>query len=619
MQKMKALLLLFSYGFIFVSSIVATASINGRLFDVQTGQPINGGSIIMFEDYSVNLIGYPLTGRNATSVVADSLGYFQFDDLGFWTQTVSFTAYAQGYALLPFVTDTFDTAPSTTLNLYLEPYSFETVTKGVKVYVKDRLSGQNISGIQVEIQYPGETIRTSGMKLVYDTLWQTAIAQKTNGSGLASFISAVPGNNLLLKVSSSGHATKLLLIGAIDTTRLTEYTIFIDPVRATVAGHVSDNKTGNPINQAKIELRQLVFRPSDSLNPVGYYVRDTVSTDSNGAYMFSGLAAATQYRLVASSSDCNDDSAEVDVPAYTGTPIVLPKTNMTLTSCFGDINGRVMAFHGNRPIANAVAYLKSVNFKRVGDIYVIRDTILDSVVTGNDGYFFFGHRNNERFLFITASCELYKTTEPYEINVSGGDTVFVTVPIWIESGIIGNVTDSVSGRGLSGAKVEVFALQYRFENGKFQTVRVSVDTLTTDSTALFASPQYLTGGFIRGYEISVSADGYITKTLTGITIDSASPEYGANIEMCPVHVKSDESPRTGYVQAKVVRHGKWLTVVSEAQGLVVIYNIYGQQLWKGKTNTIVSTQHILANNQMLFVSVKINGMKTAVMKTLLSE
>jgi hypothetical protein len=313
------------------------------------------------------------------------------------------------------------------------------------------------------------------------------------------------------------------------------------------------------------------------------------------------------------------DSIAVSVPAYSGSPITLPPANISLISHYGDIQGKVISFHGSRMIDSATIYLKSVNFKLVGNMYVMRDTTLDSVTTIQNGAFFFQNKDKNRFLSLVATCENYKETEPLEVQIEGGDTVEYVIPMWISSGIIGNITDTVSRRPISSAVVDVYAKILMLDNGQLKTIRVKVDSLIADSTGVFSSPLFTTGSYYRSYEITVSASGYLTKTITGITFNESNPEYVANVALSPLNTETESHRSTKCIIPQLRISGKTLMILSQEGGVVHVMNIRGQKLLQGKSNSPILLDGILANNQVLFIVLQIKDETKSIFKIVLME
>jgi hypothetical protein len=491
---------------------------SGNVIDSITRQPIPGATISITEHVGLN------SGNKVFAYMtkADSQGAYsaKLDWVMPTCAFVRFSAYAPGYAL-PSSYKLITRAATQTVDFALLAYTPADVVGGIKVTVMDSLVSDPLPGATVALQEKDNlSLITTGCNTSASYVpFTTQSEQTTNSQGVAAFF-ADTIHSYWVRVKAQGAAAKAVAVGIVKAGELKEITVYLNKRRASVLGTVLDSIGKKPVKAALVEVRQLVFRlGEDTL--YGYYIVDTMRTDSNGRFAIDGLSQATKFRLMVAANGYYQDSVSFETGEYKGYPLDTVRVTALLNSNRGIISGRVAETYTGKPVDSATVYLKTQVATQSGDLWILRNRVVDSVRTKSTGAYSFANLEAEREYSVCAIGYLFSLSDEIERVATADSIMIADVPMRIASGIEASAFDSLTNARIAGAKAVVYATSMVVKDNKPAKVTTALDSMITDSTGYIVFPLELTNPITTDYRLAVSMPGYATKTIANITVDSA--------------------------------------------------------------------------------------------------
>jgi hypothetical protein len=491
---------------------------SGIVIDSITRQPIPGATISITEHVGLN------SGNRVFAYMTktDSQGTYsvKLDWVMPTCAFIRFSAYAPGYAL-PSCYKLINRAATQTVGLALLAYTPADVVSGIKVTVMDSLVSDPLPGATVAVQEKDNLslISTGCNTSASNVPFTTQSEQTTNSQGVAAFF-ADTIHSYWVRVKAQGAAAKAVAVGIVKAGELKEISVYLNKRRASVLGTVLDSIGKKPVKAALVVVRQLVFRQGED-TLYGYYIVDTMRTDSNGHFAIDGLSQATKFQLMVAANGYYHDSVSFETGEYKGYPLDTVRVTALLNSNRGIISGRVSENYTGKPVDSATVYLKTQVATPAGDLWVLRDKVVDSVRASPAGAYSFPNLEVQREYSICAIAPLYSLSDEIERVVAADSTMNTDVPLRITSGVEASVFDTLTNERITGAKAVVYATSKVFKDNKFDKVTTAIDSMITDSTGYIVFPLELTNPVTTDYRITVSRQGYAIKSISNITVDSA--------------------------------------------------------------------------------------------------
>ncbi len=446
----------------------------------------------------------------------DATGAYSFSDVADSSYTIRVTA--TGYVAKTSSTITVSGA-NQTVNFDLVPIVYGKVAGTIT----DAAGSSPISGAIVTLRVGTQTRATDTVgadgKYQFDSV--------ASGTYSVRAVAATYTTSTTDSVIVSGSATKTVDIALAKI------------VYGTVSGTVTDSATpSTKIAQAVVTLR------------VGGQIRDTDTTDADGAYQFDSVVAGTYSVRVAASTYLTET---VDSVVVSGTaPITV---NVALVKIlYATISGTVTDSGPTpAPLGGAVVTLQAAG----GIGGTRRDTTdaqgnysFDSVSTGT---------------YTLAAVDSGYARRTVVVTAAGAsqtiDFKLLTIQI---SSLAGVVTDSGTTQPVSGAVVSL-------RLGNSTVIR---DTTGTDGTYSFASVE--TGDYILRVEMM----GYTTKNVQFYARGTAAASVNVDLAArSATQIVSQRSANAGARRIDISR-GKMVLNGFASRGVVTIYNMNGRVAFK---------------------------------------
>ncbi|MEI2325688.1 carboxypeptidase regulatory-like domain-containing protein [Priestia megaterium] len=287
---------------------------------------------------------------------------------------------------------------------------------------------------------------------------------RTDESGNFTITGLLPGA-YTLRVSAEGFTlyTEQVIVTAGDTT-LVSIPLTPKVNVGAIVGIVTNSETNQPIQGARV-----VVLNGENVVAVGY-------TDEQGNFIITGIPVGT-YIILATAPGFNSESKSVIVEA--GETIPVPPFNLTAISNAGSITGRVIDQRTGKPIQGATVFvLKGKDVVAVGYTDEQGNFIITGVPAGT---------------YIILATAPGFNSESKSVIVEAGEIVpvppFNLTAISNAGSITGRVIDQRTGKPIQGATVfvlkgkDVVAVGYTDEQGNFIITRVPAGTYTILATA----------------------------------------------------------------------------------------------------------------------------------------
>ncbi|MGM7702002.1 carboxypeptidase regulatory-like domain-containing protein [Pseudalkalibacillus sp. Hm43] len=417
--------------------------------ETTTGDPIQG-AVLTIRDAR--------TGANITQVVTNNLGLYTAIGLapGNYIVTVQaedFQTQQKGATIL--------SGQTTTTDFVLEPNP-----ASVTGTIINSSTGLPITGQMIEIR-------------VVDLNGNTVTTTFTDLNGQYEVNNLTPGSYGILASATdfqTNSATVMLLPG-----ETTIANVALTPEPGSVIGTITDTD-GNPLSNVVIRV----------VDDTGFLV-GTVLTDSNGTYVFDGLAPGN-YTITAIAAGFQSASTGAIVQSNESTIV-----NQSLVSNPGSISGTV-----NPVVTGTLITLTTSNGVPIGT------TLADS-----NGAFQFNNLQPDQYI-VTATAPNYQTATAGATVVSDQVTA-VAITITPNPAEVGGVITDTSGDPVTNAAIQVID-----GNG---TV---LQTGGTDQNG-----QYVIGNLPPGsFTIVVNAQDYSSAT-NGVTLEPGQIISNANFVLIP--------------------------------------------------------------------------------------
>ncbi len=364
-----------------------------------------------------------------------------------------------------------------------------------------------------------------------------ATVSYTSGGVTVSATSDVNGNYTLTGVaegsytitaSAAGFASQSTLVTVGPGSTVTQNFALV-PLTGTISGQVTDAGTAAPISGATVSYT------------AGGVTR-SATTDANGNYSLSDVPAPGTYTLTASASGYTSQTATV--PVNRGG---VATANFAMRLLPGSITGQVTDAMTAAPVSGAtVSYLSGgVTVTATADSH--GNYTLSNVPPGS--------------YVVTVAATGYSSQSQTLTVTSNVATVgnFALAPQ--PGSIAGQVTDSSSGRGISGA-----------------TVTFTVGSVTTSATT-DGNGNYLFSNVTEGsYSLTASAPGYVSQTASVAVAAGAAVTHNFALPLIPgtiIGTVTDAATGAGIAGATVsyTLTGTTTTATSDGNGNYTLTNV----------------------------------------------
>ncbi|MBY6036635.1 carboxypeptidase regulatory-like domain-containing protein [Fictibacillus nanhaiensis] len=378
-----------------LSQILAT--LTGRVFDSESGEPITGTAV------SITLLKQ--SGLFVAKQFPNTAGIFSFTSIspGIYLLNTN----AEGYGNKSMTV----TLPEAGLDLEIPLTKNPGALTG---YVTNELSGEPLSNAIVSITTRGKIL---DIKAVTDRSGQFTVSNLSP----ASYRAVVSADGF-----SSQSATFVIL-----SDQTTSLSFILTPEPGFLIGTVTDSITGNPIPQVNIQVRYLT--------PAGPVYASTL-TDDQGNYLTQGLFSGTYTVIAFAEKGYGSSSASVLVPAND-----TKRVDFMLEPLPSVIEGTIREKATSNPVPNV--------FVRLLDIFGSSIQIVNSDM---NGFYRFEGFTAGQYL-VSAIFPDFQRVQ-VSVNPLPGETVIADIFFLPEPGrISGVILDAQTGSPLVGAQVEVFA------------------------------------------------------------------------------------------------------------------------------------------------------------------
>ncbi|MBN2035962.1 MAG: carboxypeptidase regulatory-like domain-containing protein [Chitinispirillaceae bacterium] len=277
---------------------------------------------------------------------------------------------------------------------------------------------------------------------------------------------------------------------------------------ATISGTVTDQSTSDNLSGVTV-LLTAATSPSTSL--------DTETTGNNGAYAFEGVEQG-EYIVTASRTGYVSSINRVRISGQNqnvSLDIMLVPTGNART---GVISGSVTNSANDQPIQGAVMILSRRSGTGPGQIEIAVDT----VGTNSSGAYLFGDVLVGLQYSVAAIAAGFMPQEKNQVPVTANDTTDLDFELVAmpdpTAGIVGTVSDSVSGSAIAGAQVVLRLGMTSGGQGGSRITWVPVDTITTSTSGTFTFDSISPNGNENPYSLEVAAPLYHTFRSSNITV-----------------------------------------------------------------------------------------------------
>jgi len=451
----------------------------GKITDAETNGPLVGSVVIVFRSSETDPIARSIT---------DSLGNYVVTGL-----------------------------PPDTYNVVATAVNYARNSTGATV-TADQTTITNISLIPNPATIRGTVRSTSGDPIIDATVkivnLNGVVAGTASTSSDGSYeISNIAAGTYTLVVTAPNFANFNggITIGPGEVRPNVNFTL--EPNSGNIQGVVRNAETGDPVVGAVISV----------INSIGIIIR-TTTTDSNGAYLASGLAPNT-YTVSADKFGFAPNTVGAIVTSNQTT-----NASITISAINGDIQGSVVDAAGN-PIVDRQISVRLTNTDGV---------IISTVITNNLGQFSFLDVRPGSYLLNVIAPGFQAKTVPVTVVADGVTEVVINLSNAFGA-VRGTVDESGTGTPINGARITVtdianivVAKGITDSNGQFFITNLPLGSLNISASKT---------GFGSATKGVIVQDGQITETrlelmsdpgeLTGVVSNqlTGNPIPGASVRV----------------------------------------------------------------------------------------
>ncbi len=298
---------------------------------------------------------------------------------------------------------------------------------------------------------------------------------------------SVPYAAYKITATARGYSPKSDSVTVADTTAQTKNFQLVAQALSSITGTVTDSASGAVLTGAKVVLSSGSGMTKSKI--------DSAITTAEGTFAIDSVPPGS-YSIAVSCAAYNQKSDTLTIPDTAAKTVTIS----LVKTIYGAISGTVT----DSSSAAAVADAKVMLYRGSGTTR----SRLDSAVTAAEGTYSFDSIPAGSYT-ITVTCATYdQKSDSATVSDTTVKTVNIALVKTAYGTITGNITDSTAGTALSEAKVMVYR----------GTMRTVVDSAVTAAEGTYSFDSLAVGT----YSITVSRDGYLTKTDSMAITDTAT-------------------------------------------------------------------------------------------------